>query len=149
VVWVGQWLRSHHSEPADISPTERRSREVEALSLAEGRERLLELGEKVVSDHDQVILTHKTGNVVLISMEEWEAYQETQRLFRDKAALKALLQSFEDHDARKEGRGKSVDEVFSVPESADPIRALRGAVKGEGLLDRLLEERARDRQRGS
>jgi antitoxin YefM len=91
----------------------KRSHEVEALSISEGRERLLELGKKVVSDHDQVILTHKTGNVVLISMEEWEAYRETQRLLMDKAALKALLQSFEDHDARKEGRGKSVDEVFS------------------------------------
>ena len=36
-----------------------------------------------------------------------------------------------------------------VPVSGDPIRALRGAGKGEGLLERLLAERARDRQRGS
>ncbi len=86
---------------------------MEALTISEGRERLVELGGKVVSDHDQVILTHKTGNVVLISMEEWEAHRETQRLLMDRPALRALLQSFEDHDARKEGRGKSVAEVFS------------------------------------
>jgi bifunctional DNA-binding transcriptional regulator/antitoxin component of YhaV-PrlF toxin-antitoxin module len=36
-----------------------------------------------------------------------------------------------------------------VPVGADPIRALRGCGKGEGLVKRLLEERARDRQRGS
>jgi AbrB family looped-hinge helix DNA binding protein len=34
-----------------------------------------------------------------------------------------------------------------VPVPADPITALRGSGKGEGLLDRLLTERARDRAR--
>lgn len=37
--------------------------------------------------------------------------------------------------------------VVPVPE--DPIRALRGSGKGEGLLKRLLEQRAADRKRGS
>jgi AbrB family looped-hinge helix DNA binding protein len=36
-----------------------------------------------------------------------------------------------------------------VPVSGDPIQALRGAGKGERLTERLLEERARDRKRGS
>ena len=36
-----------------------------------------------------------------------------------------------------------------VPVAGDTIRALRGAGKGEGLLERLLGERARDRERGS
>lgn len=85
---------------------------MEALSISEGRERLFELREKVISDHDQVILTHKDGNVVLISMDEWNSYKETQRLLRDKETLRALLQSFEDHDMKKT-HGRSVDEVFS------------------------------------
>lgn len=34
-----------------------------------------------------------------------------------------------------------------VPVSADPIAALRGIGRGERLLDRLLEERRRDRDR--
>ena len=36
-----------------------------------------------------------------------------------------------------------------VPVPADPIKALRGVGRGEGLSERLLEERARDRKRGS
>ena len=36
-----------------------------------------------------------------------------------------------------------------VPVAGDPISALRGSGKGEGLLEHLLEERARDRDRGS
>jgi len=83
-----------------------------AMSISEGRQRLFELRERVVDDHDQVILTHKSGNVVLISMGEWEAYEETRRLLKDKAALRALLQSFEAHDAGLHN-GKAPDEVFA------------------------------------
>ena len=85
---------------------------MEALSISEGRKRLFELRDRIVSDHDQVILTHKNGNVVLISMEEWESYQETQRILMDKETMKALIQSFEDHDSKKHC-GRSVKEVFS------------------------------------
>lgn len=84
-----------------------------AISISEGRQRLFELREHVVDDHDQVILTHKKGNVVLISMSEWEAYEETRRLLKDKAALRALLQSFEVHDTGLRN-SKSPDEVFTV-----------------------------------
>jgi antitoxin YefM len=85
---------------------------MQAISISEGRKRLFELRELVVSDHEQVIMTHKQGNVVLISMDEWETYQETARLLRDQAALKALLQSFEDHDSGR-STGKSVEDIFS------------------------------------
>ena len=77
---------------------------MEALSISEGRKRLFELREQIVSDHDQVILMRKGGNVVLISMDEWETNKETQRLLRDKEALKALIQSFDDHDSGKKTR---------------------------------------------
>jgi prevent-host-death family protein len=83
-----------------------------AMSISEARQKLFELRERVVSDHDQVIMTHKNGNVVLISMAEWEAHQEALRLLRDEPALRALLQSFADHDAARENRGRSPEDVF-------------------------------------
>lgn len=36
-----------------------------------------------------------------------------------------------------------------VPVPRDPLKALRGIGKGEGLRERLLTERRRDRERGS
>lgn len=36
-----------------------------------------------------------------------------------------------------------------IPVPADPVAALRGSARGEHLLDRLLEQRREDRQRGS
>ncbi|HUP22017.1 MAG TPA: AbrB/MazE/SpoVT family DNA-binding domain-containing protein [Thermoanaerobaculia bacterium] len=35
-----------------------------------------------------------------------------------------------------------------IPVEADALQALRGSGKGEGLLERLLEQRRRDRDRG-
>ncbi|CAN2042409.1 Antitoxin YefM [Candidatus Magnetomoraceae bacterium gMMP-15] len=85
---------------------------MQAMNISEAHKQLFKLRERVVEDHDQVIITHKNGNIVLISMDEWESYQETFRLLKDKAALRALLQSFEDREVG-EARGKTVDEVFS------------------------------------
>lgn len=84
---------------------------MEAMSISEARQRLFELRELVVDNQEAVIMTHKKGNAVLISMDEWEAYQETMRLLNDKATLQALVDSFAAHDAGI--LGKSVTEVFA------------------------------------
>ena len=83
-----------------------------AMSISEGRQRLFELRERVVNDCDEAILTHKEGNIVLISMDQWESYQETIRLFNDKRALAALLQSFQEHEMGIDN-SSTLEEVFS------------------------------------
>jgi len=85
---------------------------MQAVSISEARKRLFALRQQVVDDHESIILTHKKGNIVMISMDEWESYQETYRILNDKETLKALLQSFED---RKNGclKSKSMGEIFS------------------------------------
>lgn len=84
---------------------------MEAMSISEARQRLFELRELVVDNQEAVIMTHKKGNAVLISMAEWEAYQETMRLLNDKTTLQALVDSFAAHDAGIPA--KSVSEVFA------------------------------------
>ncbi len=83
---------------------------MEAMSISEARQRLFELRQLVVDNQEAVIMTHKNGNAVLISMDEWEAYQETMRLLNDKTTLQALVDSFAAHDAGIPG--KSVEDVF-------------------------------------
>lgn len=39
--------------------------------------------------------------------------------------------------------------IVVVPVPADPVGALRGIARGERLLERLLQERGKDRNRGS
>ena len=85
---------------------------MQTMNISEASSRLPELCETVAENYEQVVLTREKGNVVMISMDEWEAYTETVRLLNDKAALKALLRSFENHDSGK-SEGKPVREVFA------------------------------------
>ena len=82
---------------------------MKTMTVTEGRERLIELSNQVLLDQIPIILTQPKGNVVLISATEWESFQETYRLLRDRAALATLLQSFETHG---HSPSKSVEEVF-------------------------------------
>ncbi len=85
---------------------------MQVINLPEAQTRLFEIHELVSSKHEPIILTHQRQEVVLIAREEWESDQETLRLFQDRAALKSLLESFENHDQGKIV-GKSIEEVFS------------------------------------
>ncbi len=85
---------------------------MQAVSMSEARKRLFELREQVVNNHEEVIVTHKRGNMILMSLEDWGSYQETFRLLKDTIALKALFQSFEDRD-HGTITGKPLDDVFS------------------------------------
>jgi AbrB family looped-hinge helix DNA binding protein len=56
------------------------------------------------------------------------------------------------HGIREGDRLVWLDEgetIRVVPMPPDPLSSLRGAGRGEGLGQRLLEERKRDRRRGS
>ncbi|PCJ17204.1 MAG: type II toxin-antitoxin system prevent-host-death family antitoxin [Candidatus Cloacimonadota bacterium] len=89
---------------------------IDAIPITQARKRLFELREKVVQDMDQIIFTHKDGNAVLISMDEWNSYQETMKLFRDKETLSSLLNAL-----IKQGNSESkkIGEVFNDLELID------------------------------
>jgi|SaaInl8_200m_RNA_FD_contig_21_3639237_length_583_multi_6_in_0_out_0_2 antitoxin YefM len=91
---------------------------MQAVSISGARKRLFELREHVVNDHEHVIVTHKHGNMVMISMEDWEAYQETFRLLNDYDALRAVLQSINDREQGRHCSGKTLNEVFTDMERA-------------------------------
>lgn len=93
---------------------------MEALSISEAQQRLFELRQIVVENQETIIMTHKQGDVVLISMSEWEAYQETVRLLNDKAALQALLDSFVAHDAGQTIGKEPADIFTSFPSASNP-----------------------------
>ncbi|HFC12949.1 MAG TPA: type II toxin-antitoxin system prevent-host-death family antitoxin [Anaerolineae bacterium] len=83
-----------------------------AMSISEGRKKLFELRRRVVEDCDEAILTHKDGNVVLISMDQWVSWQETERLMNDKRALQMLEDSIKRHQQGDQS-GKPAEIVFS------------------------------------
>lgn len=63
------------------------------MSASEARKNLFPLLGQVNADHDVVRITSKAGNAVLISEEDYEAWQTTRHLFSTPANARRLPES--------------------------------------------------------
>ena len=73
---------------------------MEAISYTAARANLAKTMEKVCNDHAPVIITRKSESpVVMMSLEDYEAMQETTYLLRSPANARALLESIAELEA--------------------------------------------------
>jgi prevent-host-death family protein len=79
------------------------------IPFTEARSRLTEILDEVEARHEHVVIT-RNGRpaVVVLSLEEYDALEETLEILEDEDALAALRESAEDV---REGRLFSLDEV--------------------------------------
>ena len=75
-----------------------------AITYSQARENLAKTITNVCEDHSPVIITKKgTESVVMISLEDYEAMEETTYLLRSPKNAKRLLESI---DQLEQGKGK-------------------------------------------
>ncbi|MXS82714.1 type II toxin-antitoxin system Phd/YefM family antitoxin [Nitrosomonas oligotropha] len=73
---------------------------MDAISYTTARANLAETMERVCSDHLPVIITRKEGaSIVMISLEDYQAIEETLYLFRTPANARRLLDSIDELEA--------------------------------------------------
>ena len=85
-----------------------------ALTYSTARAKLAGLIEKVCRDHAPVIITKKGDNsVVMMSLEDYEAMEETAYLLRSPKNAKRLMESIEDLKKGKVVR-KTLTELKNV-----------------------------------
>jgi antitoxin YefM len=65
------------------------------ISVREARRTLISLIEQVNADCDSVEIVGRKGNAVLISADEYAAWQETAHLFRSPANARRLLDAYD------------------------------------------------------
>ena len=75
-----------------------------AITASEARKNLFPLIEKVNDDRAAIEITSKRGNAVLMSADDYEAWQETAYLFRSPANARRLLDAA---DALERGGGET------------------------------------------
>ena len=75
-----------------------------AITYTAARQNLAKTMDKVCNDHDPVIVTRKSSkSVVIMSLEDYEALEETAYLLRSPKNMKRLLESIAQVEA---GEGK-------------------------------------------
>ena len=67
-----------------------------SITASEARRTLFPLIEQVYDDRTAVEITSKRGNAVLMSADDYEAWQETAYLFRSPANARRLLDAYEE-----------------------------------------------------
>ena len=75
---------------------------MKAISYTAARNNLAQTMQRVCDDHDPVIITRKsTDSVVMLSLEDYEALQETAYLLQSPANAKRLMESIEQLESGK------------------------------------------------
>ena len=80
---------------------------MDAISYTAARANLAKTMQKVCNDHSPVIITRKSENpVVMLSLQDYQAMEETAYLLRSPANARHLLESIAELEA---GKGKARD----------------------------------------
>lgn len=75
---------------------------MQAITLNQAVQQFTELMDDVVNNHEPLIITHENHKaVVLISLDDFNAWQETEYLTRSKANADDLLKAVQDIKERK------------------------------------------------
>lgn len=83
---------------------------MQVLTYSEARSRLKDVMEQVTDNHDEVIVTRKNGKpVVMVSLEEWNAIQETMHLLASPANAQSLRVSIAQLEAGHGGERALID----------------------------------------
>ena len=78
-----------------------------SISASEARRTLFPLIEQVNDDRTAVEIVSRKGNAVLMSADEYAAWQETAYLFRSPANARRLLDAYERARERQTGSGRT------------------------------------------
>jgi antitoxin YefM len=82
---------------------------MDAVNYTAARENLASVMDKVCNDHAPVVITRKRSqSVVMLSLEDYEALEETAHLLRSPANAKRLLEAINALESGK-GRVRKID----------------------------------------
>lgn len=104
-----------------------------SISASEARQRLFPLIEQVNTDHQPVRITSRAGDAVLMSADDYDAWQETVYLLRSPENARRLMEAVARDKAGHSAFTKSVMSCGRWPAARSEKRQLRSRCLG-GLL---------------
>lgn len=88
------------------------------ISASQARERLFPLLQQVNTDHEPVRITSKAGDAVLMSADDYDAWQETVYLLRSPENARRLMQSVARDKAAGPANGDTTKTIEELREMA-------------------------------
>lgn len=85
-----------------------------AISASEARSRLFPLIQQVNDDHVPVRITSRSGDVVLMSAEDYDSWQETIYLLRSPANARRLMEAIARDKEGQPGITKTAEELDAL-----------------------------------
>jgi len=93
---------------------------MDAIAYSTARANLVRFMKRVCDNHEPVIITRKNStSVVLMSLEDYNAIQETAYLLRNPVNAKRLRASIRQYESGKHRPRKLIEEDSSEPASED------------------------------
>jgi antitoxin YefM len=89
-----------------------------AITASDARARLFRLIQQVIDDHAPVRISSKAGDAVLMSAEDYDAWQETIYLLRSPANSRRLMEAVARDKAGTADVPKTIDELAALTEDA-------------------------------
>jgi antitoxin YefM len=90
-----------------------------SISASEARQRLFPLIERVNADHEPVRISARNGDVVLMSAEDYDAWQETVYLLRSPANARRLMEAVARDRAGAPSITKTMGELWEMAGGED------------------------------
>ncbi|MER7670453.1 type II toxin-antitoxin system prevent-host-death family antitoxin [Kitasatospora sp. NPDC096128] len=85
-----------------------------AMSASEARTQFFPLIKKVNDDHAPIRVTSKTGDVVIMSAEDYDSWQETIYLLRSPANARRLMEAVARDKAGHPGVTRTLEELEAL-----------------------------------
>ncbi len=73
---------------------------MDAVNYSDFRKNLKNYFDKAVRNHEPLIVTRKTDNMVIMSLEDYNSIMETNYLLKNRANAKNLMESIEQLESR-------------------------------------------------
>lgn len=85
-----------------------------AITASDARARLFRLIQQVIDDHAPLRISSKAGEAVLMSAEDYDAWQETIFLLRSPANARRLMEAVTRDKAGTATAAKTIDELEAL-----------------------------------
>ena len=85
---------------------------MKTITLTEARKNLFQIRKNIIENHEEVLITHKNGNLIIMSQDDRENIMETFFILKDRKTMESLEKTISLRKAGKNPGGLPIEKAF-------------------------------------